>query len=90
MKKLFIAAAVLSICICAPAIAEEQQVEPTQAEIDYMNKLDTHIGDNFGGNDKVDGSVTQSESGDRKIHLDYSKTQGSEITADPPQDNDGN
>jgi hypothetical protein len=90
MKKICAGAALVFTIACSSAIAEDQQVEPTQAEIDYMNKLDTHMGNNFGGNDKVDASVTQSDSGERRIHMDYSESQGAVITADPSQSSDGN
>lgn len=90
MKKMLTAVALASTIACTSAIAQDQQVEPTQNEIDYMNKLDTNLGENLGGNDKVDTSATQSDSGERTIHMDYSESQGSEITADPSQSSDDN
>lgn len=66
------------------ASAQEREVEPTQPEIDFMDKLDTHMGDNFGGNDTVDADVTEKDSGQRVIHMDYSESEGTVITADPP------
>jgi hypothetical protein len=69
--------------LIGPAVSQDREVEPTQAEVDYMNRLDTHMGENYGGNDTVDAKVTESDSGDRKIHMDYSDSEGAVITADP-------
>ena len=66
------------------ARAQDREVEPTQPEIDYMEKLDTHMGE-YGGNDKVDARVVESDSGQRKIEMDYSRSEGAVITPEPSE-----
>lgn len=79
--RLFVATACISLI--GPALAQNREVAPTDAEVDYMDRLDTHMGENYGGNDAVDVRVTESDSGDRKILMDYSESEGAVITADP-------
>lgn len=70
--------------------AEDKEVEPTQSAIDYMEKLDTHMGDNLGGNDKVDAWVTEKDSGEQVIHMDYSESEGAVIRPEPFDNDSGN
>lgn len=78
--RLFVATACMTLI--GPSMSQDREVEPTQAEVDYMYRLDTHMGDH-GSNDTVDARVTESDSGDRTIHMDYSESEGAVITADP-------
>lgn len=68
----------LSLSIGA-AYAEDREVEPTEKEIEYMEKLDGHMTEKFGGTDTVEGGVTESPEGKRTIHLDYSDSKGMHI-----------
>ena len=62
--------------------AGDREVEPTEKEVEYMEKLDGHMTDKFGGTDRVEGGVTESSEGKRTIHLDYSDSKGMEIKGD--------
>lgn len=61
------------------AYAEGTEVEPTEKEFEYMEKLDGDMTEKFGGTDSVEGRVTESPEGKRTIHLDYSDSKGMEI-----------
>ncbi|WP_330210089.1 hypothetical protein [Pseudomonas sp. AM4(2022)] len=71
---------IVSMLFCAVATAEEVEVQPTDEELGYMERLDTYMGETAGGNDSVSARVIETETGERKIQMDYSESTGSEIT----------
>jgi len=64
----------------APVIAQEKEVQPTEKEIQYMEKLDKDLESKTGSHmDNVDSKVTEKSDGQRVIHMDYSDNEGAVI-----------
>lgn len=76
------AIAIVSIIATGTAAADAREVEPSPREIEYMETLDTDLGETLGGNDNVDVKTIETDSGERRIIMDYSESDGAVITPD--------